>query len=167
MILILMCVSGVGKTTLGQALSAALDWPFFDGDAFHPQANVDKMARGVALTDADREPWLRALHGQIATCVDRGEHAIVACSALKRAYRILLVGDLHDVHIVYLQGTLALIQQRLTERRGHFMPAGLLASQFETLEEPEDTLTLDVTHPPEILVRCLRQTFGIVSRTPI
>ncbi len=138
-----MGVSGAGKTTLGQALSAALNWPFFDGDAFHPQANIDKMACGVALTDADREPWLRALHGQIAACIDQGEHAIVACSALKRAYRRLLIGDLPDVHIIYLQGSLALIQQRLAERRGHFMPADLLASQFTTLEEPEDTLTLD------------------------
>ncbi len=156
-----MGVSGAGKTTLGQALSEALDWPFFDGDAFHPPANVDKMARGVPLTDTDREPWLRALHEQISTCIDRGEHAIVACSALKHAYRTRLIGELHDVHIVYLQGSLALIQQRLTERREHFMPADLLASQFETLEEPDNTFTLDIARPPEALVRCLRQAFGV------
>lgn len=156
-----MGVSGAGKTTLGQALSVALNWPFFDGDAFHPQVNVDKMARGVALTDADREPWLRALHDHMAICIGRGKHAVVACSALKRAYRHLLVGDLHDVYLVYLQGSPALIRQRLAERRGHFMPAGLLASQFEALEEPEDTLTLDITHPPETLVMHLRQAFGL------
>ena len=171
MIIILMGVSGSGKTTLGKHLAADLDWPFYDGDDFHPQANVEKMARGEALTDDDRWPWLDALHQHIDALLAQGKHAILACSALKHSYRERLRGAHAEVRMVYLQGSYALILHRLQERHHHFMPADLLTSQFEALEEPqasEGVLTVDIARPLDVLSRDIRRALGLeVDRTPL
>lgn len=132
--IVLMGVSGCGKTSLGARLADALDCPFVEGDAFHPPANVEKMRRGVPLTDADRMPWLDALAVELAGCGS----AVVACSALKRAYRDRLRGGAPDLVFVHLTAPRAVIAGRLAGRRGHYMPAHLLDSQLEDLEPPED-----------------------------
>lgn len=164
MVIILMGVSGSGKTTLGKRLAAELGWPFYEGDDFHPQANIEKMAHGEALTDDDRWPWLDALRAQIQTLLAQGKPAVISCSALKRAYRTRLMGTHPDVQVVYLQGTYALMQQRIAVRQGHFMPAKLLESQFETLEEPdasENALRVDVAQPPAVLVSEIRRALAL------
>lgn len=136
--LIVMGVSGSGKSTIGEALAERLGWPFEDGDRFHPASNVAKMSAGHALTDEDRWPWLRAIADEIDRICEAGERAVIACSALKRAYREVLVHGRDDVRIVYLDGTQDLISARLAARKGHFMPPALLVSQFKTLEKPAD-----------------------------
>lgn len=155
MVVILMGVSGSGKTTVGRILARDLGWPFFEGDDFHPQANIDKMARGKALTDEDRRPWLAAIGRQIDALLARGEDAVMACSALKQAYRDRLKAGRACVRFVYLQGSLELIQERLKERRGHYMKAELLASQFQALEEPLGALTVDIRQAPEVIARAI------------
>jgi ribose 5-phosphate isomerase A len=150
-VLVLMGVSGVGKTTIGEALAQRLGWAFAEGDTFHPEANVAKMHAGIPLTDADREPWLEAVAAWIDGQRARKEPGIITCSALKRSYRALIIGDRREARLVYLRGSRDLIAGRLAGRRGHFMPASLLQSQFDTLEEPaadEDPLTFDVGPPP-------------------
>jgi len=132
-----MGVSGSGKTTIGRLLAQDLGWPFYDGDDFHPQANIDKMRQGIPLTDDDRDAWLTALRQQIETFIDNRQSAVLACSALKQAYRERLRGDRPEVRFIYLKGDYALIRQRLQGRQGHFMKADLLSSQFATLEEPK------------------------------
>jgi gluconokinase len=132
-----MGVSGSGKSTIADALAKRLGWSFEDGDKFHPPGNVAKMSAGHPLTDEDRWPWLQAIADEIDRVCRDGQHAVIACSALKRAYRDVLVHGRQDVRIVYLEGTEQLIADRLAHRKGHFMPAGLLASQFRTLEPPE------------------------------
>jgi len=135
--IVVMGVSGVGKTTVAEVLARRLDWTFCDGDLFHPLANVEKMRSGKPLTDEDRWPWLQA----VAVEIDRHRRAqkgfVVACSALKRAYRKILTQDRPDVQLVYLQGDHDLIMSRLASRQGHYFPAKLLDSQFATLEEPD------------------------------
>lgn len=139
-VIVLAGVSGSGKSTVGNALSAALGWPYGEADAFHPQANIDKMTRGEPLTDADRAPWLETIAAFIDGVCGRGDHAIVSCSALKRAYRETLVGRHADrVRIVLLEGVQDLIAERLAHREGHFMPPSLLRSQFATLERPNSS----------------------------
>jgi gluconokinase len=134
--LIVMGVSGSGKSTIGKALAARLGWRFEDGDRFHPASNVAKMSAGQPLTDDDRWPWLQAIADEIDRLCTGGERAVVACSALRRIYRDILVHGRRDIRIVYLDGTQELIAERLRLRKGHFMPPGLLASQFKTLEPP-------------------------------
>src|SRR5262249_1152225 len=160
MIIILMGVSGSGKTTIGARLAQALGWPFYDGDQFHPPANVAKMQQGMPLTDEDRWPWLDALRAHIETCIQQGVSAVLACSALKRAYRAHLVIDEARVKLVYLKGDYDLIHSRLAQRRGHFMPPRLLASQFAALEEPEQGVVVDIVYPPEMIVALIRQQLG-------
>ena len=161
MIIILMGVSGSGKTTIGERLAQALGWPFYDGDQFHPPANVAKMQQGMPLTDEDRWPWLHALRAHIEACVHRGVSAVLACSALKQAYREHLIVDKAEVKLVYLRGDYDIIRGRLAQRRGHFMPPELLASQFAALEEPEQGVVIDVVHPPETIVALIRVQLGV------
>jgi gluconokinase len=159
MVIILMGVSGSGKTTVGTRLADALGWTFADGDDFHPEANVDKMSRGEPLTDADRRPWLRAIRDFIAERLAAGEPAVVACSALKESYRTVLLDGNDGAHLVYLRGSYDLIRRRMAGRSDHFFDAELLDSQFEALEEPspDDALIVDVDASPPALVRTIRR----------
>jgi gluconokinase len=135
-VLVVMGVSGSGKTTVATLLAERLGWPFAEGDDFHPPANVAKMHGGTPLTDADRLPWLQAIAGWIDARRAAGSGGIVSCSALKRAYRDILIGDRPDVRLIYVRGSHALIGARIAARHDHFMPPSLLQSQFDTLEEP-------------------------------
>jgi gluconokinase len=156
MIVVVMGVAGAGKSTVGRQLAAYLGWRFVEGDAFHPTANVAKMARGQPLTDADRAPWLHALRREIVRSRDQGESLVIACSALKASYRTILRGsDGTAVQFVYLKVDLGVLQRRLQQRQGHFMPASLLANQLATLEEPEDAIVVDAQAPIADIVAAL------------
>ncbi len=137
--LVVMGVSGSGKSTIADQLAARLGWRYEDGDRFHPPSNVAKMSAGQPLTDEDRRPWLQAIADEIERGCKAGERVVVACSALKRSYRDILVHGRNDIRIVFLNGTQDLIADRLAARKGHFMPPGLLASQFKTLEPPQQS----------------------------
>lgn len=155
MIIVVMGVAGSGKSTIGSMLARRLDWEFADADSFHPAANVEKMSRGMPLSDEDRGPWLAAIADWMARLGREGRHGIVACSALKRSYRRLLVANQPDARIVYLKGERELIAARMAARSGHFMPVGLLESQFRTLEEPgpdENPLVVSIAAPPQDMV---------------
>ena len=152
-VIILMGVSGAGKTTIGKRLADELGWSFYDGDDFHPEVNVRKMREGEALTDDDRRPWLRTIQSHIADLLAEGEPAIVACSALRADYRGVLLKGNEGVRVVYLEGSYALVKERLKGRLGHFFDAELLASQFETLEEPEDAIVVNISQSPKEVVR--------------
>jgi gluconokinase len=151
MIVIVMGVAGSGKSTIGQRLADRLGWPFYDGDDFHPPANVEKMRAGIPLTDEDRSGWLSALADVIAQQLRQDQSAVIACSALKQQYRARLSAD-DQVRFVYLRGSYALIEARLRERTGHYMPPDLLASQFAALEEPQSALIVDIDQLPEQIV---------------
>jgi carbohydrate kinase (thermoresistant glucokinase family) len=138
-IIIVMGVSGVGKTTVAEALAKRLGWTFSDGDAFHPPANVEKMRGGTPLTDDDRWPWFRIIAAEIDRHRAEQKGFVIACSALKRAYRAILMEGRPDVRLVYLKGSRELIMSRLQHRKGHYFPANLLDSQFEALEEPDSS----------------------------
>jgi gluconokinase len=150
---VVMGVSGAGKSTVGKLIAARLDCPFRDADGFHPQANIEKMSRGEPLTDADRWPWLRAIAAWIAEHRAAGTTCVVTCSALKRVYRDIVTNQQSaDVRLVYLKGDFDLIAARLAARKGHFMPPALLKSQFDALEEPaadEHALTVSIDAAPE------------------
>jgi gluconokinase len=158
-IVIIMGVCGCGKTSVGQALANQLGWPFFDADDFHPPANVAKMAKGVALTDEDRGPWLDRLAAEMRAVARKGQHAVLACSALKESYRRRIAQGLEnartegeggsEVRIVYLKGDAKTIEPRLALRSGHYMPPSLLASQFAVLEEPDDAMVIDIRQTTE------------------
>ena len=153
--LVVMGVSGSGKSTIADRLAARLAWRYEDGDKFHPPANVAKMSAGQPLTDEDRWPWLQAIADEIDRLAASGQRAVVACSALKRSYRDILVHGRGDVRIVFLNGTQDLIANRLAARKGHFMPPGLLASQFKTLEPPlpdERPISVSIDAPVEAIV---------------
>jgi len=160
MIVLLMGVSGSGKSTVGRALAAELDWPFLDADTLHPQANVAKMASGIPLTDADRWPWFDRIVAEMRRYAAAGKNVVVACSALKQAYRDRLAKG-GPVRFVYLKGDAETIAPRLAGRMGHFMPPTLLASQFATLEEPDDAIVVDIAQPVaaqvEAITRALRE----------
>jgi gluconokinase len=152
-VIVLMGVSGSGKTTVGKLLAAQLGWPFADGDDYHPAANIEKMRGGIPLTDAERSPWLAALHGLISAWVVGKKNAVLACSALKRKYRESLQ-IAPEVQIVYIKGTPQLLQRRLRERVGHYMKESMLESQLATLEEPEaeDVTVVDAARSPAEIV---------------
>jgi gluconokinase len=149
-VVILFGVSGAGKSTIGKLLTTQLGWRFYEADDFHPPANIDKMRRGIALTDQDRQPWLASLRRLIRRCLAAEENAILACSALKRSYRRYLRVN-SEVKLVFLRGEYALIAERLRGRRGHFMKPELLHSQFADLEEPhaeEEAVVIDLSACP-------------------
>jgi gluconokinase len=151
---VVMGVSGCGKTTIAAGIARATGWDLLEGDSFHPAANIAKMHAGIPLTDEDRWPWLRAIAARAAEQRGQGVSCVVACSALKRSYRDALLGDRIDTNLVYLRGTQALIAGRLAQRRNHFMPPGLLDSQFATLEEPgagEHPIIADIDPAPEVV----------------
>ncbi len=155
MVVVVMGVSGSGKTTVAKLLAERLDWQFQEGDTLHPPANVEKMSAGIPLTDADRLPWLRKIAETIDGWRAHGESGVITCSALKRSYRDIIVGDRPDVRLVYLKGSHDLIRQRMAARHGHFMPSTLLDSQFATLEEPspdENAIVVDIGGEPEEIV---------------
>jgi len=158
-ILVVMVVSGSGKTTIGTQLALALRWDFEDADWFHPTRNIDKMHAGIALTDEDRAPWLIAIADFIDQARVAGRHAVVTCSALKRRYRTVIIGNRPDVRLIYLKGDLKLIGRRIATRHEHFMPASLLQSQFDALEEPgadENPVVVSVEpRPREIVAQIL------------
>ena len=146
-VIIVMGVSGSGKTTVANSLAQRLGWQSLEGDTFHPKANVVKMSAGIPLTDADRWPWLQAIATRIDALREEGQSVVVACSALKRAYRAILLDGQPDAILLYLRGTKTLIAERMKERHNHFMPPALLDSQFATLEEPgvdEDPVVVDI-----------------------
>lgn len=156
MIVVLMGVSGSGKTTVGRALAAELGCHFVDGDDLHPPGNLAKMASGVALTDADRWPWYARLALELKRHSLAGSDVVLACSALKQAYRDRLAQG-GRLRFVYLKGDAATIEPRLAGRAGHFMPPSLLASQFATLEEPADAIVIDIREPVVAQVATIRR----------
>jgi len=160
MIVIVMGVSGAGKTTVGRALATALGWEFHDGDELHSAASKLKMHRGVALDDADRAPWLSAIRKLILSMLSEGRDGVIACSALKQSYRDEIVVDPNSVKIVYLKGSKEVIAERLRNRGGHFMNPDLLQSQFDTLEEPHDAIVVEITMAPEAIVSAIRAQLG-------
>lgn len=161
MVVIVMGVAGVGKTTIGRGLAGALGWRFLDADDYHPPANVAKMHAGVPLTDADRAPWLETLRGLISEAHQRGEDLVLACSALRRSYRERLSVDPARQRWVYLQAPKDVIARRMGTRVGHFMQPSLLDSQLSTLEAPEDALTVDATPTPDEVVAAIRAGLGL------
>ena len=150
--LIVMGVSGCGKTTIGTRLGEHLGWNFCDADDFHPPENVAKMASGTPLNDDDRYPWLLALHDLIANSLEEGKSGILACSALKESYRDILLKDNENVQIVYLKGSFDLILSRMQARGDHYMKPEMLESQFDTLEEPVDAITISTALPMRDIV---------------
>ncbi len=171
-VLVVMGVSGSGKSTIGTQLALQLRWDFEDGDWFHPARNIDKMHAGIALTDEDRAPWLIAIADFIDQARHAGNRTVIACSALKRRYRTVIVGNRPDVRLIYLKGDIELIGRRIAARHEHFMPTSLLQSQFEALEEPgrdENPVVVSVEpRPREIVAQILAQlTAQSAQREPV
>ena len=158
-IVVVMGVTGSGKTTIGVLLARRLGWEFVDADSFHSAANVEKMRQGIALDDADREPWLRSLHEAMEGWGAEHKSMVLACSALKRSYRDELC--LGETRFVYLKGSYDLISQRLRQRHGHFASETILASQFAALEEPDDAITVDIDHSQEEIVGEIVRQLGV------
>lgn len=161
MVIVIMGVSGAGKSTVGAELAGSLGWKFFDADDLHPPANVEKMRSATPLSDEDRLPWLEALRHLVADLSTRDENAVLACSALRAGFRERLQDAGSDVRFAFLSAGADLLDQRLRQRETHYMPTELLRSQLETLEPPEDALRLDASLPPEELVRQIRAAWGL------
>ncbi len=164
--IVVMGVSGSGKSTIASMLAQRLHWVYEDADWFHPKSNIEKMHHGEPLNDEDRWPWLRAIAEWIDATRRAGGHGIVACSALKRAYRDVLIGDRRDVRLVFLKGDRDLIARRIVARADHFMPSTLLESQFATLEEPqadERPIVVSIVPHPREIVEAIVNEFGAQS----
>ena len=170
MAVVIMGVSGSGKSTVAALLARTLGWQYQEGDKLHPPANVEKMSGGTPLSDADRLPWLRKIAEKIEDWRTHGQSGVVTCSALKRSYRDIVVDGRPDVRVVYLKGTSELIRQRLAKRSGHFMPPALLDSQFTILQEPspdERPIVVDIGAPPEeIVAEIVRQLDETSAEVP-
>jgi carbohydrate kinase (thermoresistant glucokinase family) len=155
MVLILIGPMGCGKTTIGKMLAEKLGWSFYDGDDFHPEENVEKMRAGIALTDEDRKLWLKKLHANIQDWLRDRQNTILACSALKQDYRDMLGVNQTTVKTIYLKGSYELLRKRVQERQHPYMDKNLLRSQLDTLEEPKDGLTVDISATPEVVIRTI------------
>ena len=160
MFILVMGVTGSGKTTIGSLLAATLGWPFYDADDYHSEGNVSKMSSGQPLTDEDRSPWLQELSALIAGHASRGEDGVLACSALKEPYRRTL-SSAGPLTTVYLKATPGLIDGRMAARPGHYMPKSLIQSQFQALEEPDQAVTIPAEWPPERTVAYVRAVLGV------
>ena len=155
-----MGVAGCGKSTIGAMLAHELGWDFYDADDFHSESNRIKMAQNIPLTDEDRAGWLDSLRSLIGQNIQNEKPIVLACSALKKSYRdILMIND--QVEFIYLRGTYEQIEARLLQRSGHFMSAKMLASQFDILEEPQDALTIDITHTPQEIISIIRKGLAL------
>lgn len=162
MIVIVMGVVGAGKTTVGELLAGHMGWSFADADDFHSQRNKEKIRQGIALTDEDRKPWLASLRAAIVQWIAEGRSAVLACSALKKAYRDELMAG-PEVRFVFLKGGPDLIAQRLRARVGHYAGESILASQFADLEPPESAVTVDVSESPKQIVAEIRRGLGLAT----
>lgn len=155
-----MGVAGCGKSTIGSMLAHELGWDFYDADDFHSESNRIKMAKNIPLTDEDRAGWLDSLRSLIGQNIQNGKPIVLACSALKKSYRdILMINE--QVEFIYLRGTYEQIEARLLQRSGHFMSAKMLASQFDILEEPQDAVTIDITHTPQEIISIIRKGLAL------
>ena len=155
-----MGVAGCGKSTIGSMLAHELGWNFYDADDFHSESNRIKMAQNIPLTDEDRAGWLDSLRSLIGQNIQNEKPIVLACSALKKSYRdILMIND--QVKFIYLRGTYEQIEARLLQRSGHFMSAKMLASQFDILEEPQDAVTIDITHTPQEIISVIRKGLAL------
>ena len=163
MIILVMGVTGAGKTTVGKLLAERLGWEFLDADDFHPPENIEKMKRGIPLADADREPWLAAIHAKLSDCAAKNQDRILACSALKQKYREKLAAGL-DMRICYLKGSFKEISSHIEHRTGHFAGEAILAGQFADLEEPDDAVVLDANLTPEENVRGALSKLNLVPQ---
>lgn len=159
--LVVMGVSGSGKTTVGKLLAEHFGWSFFDADDFHPKESVKKMAQGIPLDDEDRKPWLERLNNLIGEHLERGDSLIFACSALKESYRNLLSLGNDGVKFIYLEGSYDLILKRMQDRENHYMKADMLKSQFKALEEPQNALTVNIDAEPEAITAQIINILGI------
>jgi gluconokinase len=163
MIIVMMGVAGSGKTTVGTMLADLMKCPFLEGDALHSPGHIDKMSQGIPLTDADRAPWLSAIHARIVDASERGQDLVVGCSALKQQYRKVLADGV-PITWVYLKGSLELMRTRVKHRPSHFMKADMLASQFAALEEPSGAIVADVSAPPGAIVEQIMAQLHIPER---
>jgi len=159
MIILVMGVSGSGKTTIGQQLAKSLNFQFRDADEFHSDENIQKMRNNIPLTDADRQPWLETMQAAIDQWLEQNQNVVLTCSALKQKYRQMLWRDAEQIKIVYLKGTFELIESRLKQRQDHFMKSDLLKSQFEDLEEPEGVILADISQTPSEIIEKIRKAF--------
>ena len=155
-VIVVMGVSGSGKTTVGAKLAQELGWQFYDADDFHSEANREKMAQGMALNDEDRAEWLASLRGLIRKHLEEGSSCVLACSALKQRYRDTLAVN-EKVRFAYLRGSFEQVETRMKRRKDHYMPVQLLQSQFEALEEPRDAVVVDISHTPEDIIQLIRK----------
>lgn len=160
MVVILMGVSGAGKSAVGELLADRLGWEFYDGDDFHPVSNIRKMTAGEPLNDEDRGPWLESIRAQIRHLEVTGTDAVVTCSALKETYRQKLLDGSNQTRLLYLRGSRALIEQRLRQRKGHYFDVGLLSSQFETLEEPSNAVVVEIDGDLESVISAVARALA-------
>jgi gluconokinase len=161
MVILIMGVSGSGKTTIGNDLASELDWKFRDADEFHSAANIEKMRQGIPLNDDDRRPWLQALRQAIDEALQSNANLILACSALKAAYRQVLGEPSDQIKSVYLKGSFELIEQRIKQRQGHYMKANLLRTQFDALEEPNDAIVVEIDQSSSAIVQQIKNSLHL------